>query len=49
LGQGSVIKAQLYTPECDTTTHIITLTATDRDGNQGTATRAITVTSFCGD
>jgi hypothetical protein len=43
LGTGNELKVILYSNSCEDVSHTITLTATDKDGNQSKATRSIAV------
>lgn len=47
LGAGAEVTARLYSNECTGVWHEITLTATDSDGNTGTALRKIRIWTLC--
>ena len=47
LGTGQNLTARLYSNECFGTSHMISLTVTDSDGNNQTETRRITIWTLC--
>jgi hypothetical protein len=47
LGFGSKISTRLYSNQCTGVTHTITLRATDKEGNQSSDARTITIWTLC--
>lgn len=47
LGTGESLTARIYSDECFGTSHLITLTVTDSDGNVRTAVRRINIWTLC--
>jgi|GEM_PF-2967192 len=47
LGSGGEISVRLYSDDCFGTTHVITATVTDADGNSGEAMRVLNLWTLC--